>query len=51
MFWTPAAKVTSKEFSQKLNQLGAGGLVVAGGPFFVSHREQLAAMALRRGVP
>jgi putative ABC transport system substrate-binding protein len=34
----------------KLNQLGAGGLVVAGGPFFVSHREQLAAMALRRGV-
>ena len=35
----------------KLNQLGAGGLVVAGGPFFVSHREQLAAMALRRGVP
>ena len=35
----------------KLSQLGAGGLVVAGGPFFVSHREQLAAMALRRGVP
>jgi putative tryptophan/tyrosine transport system substrate-binding protein len=35
----------------KLSQLGAGGLVVAGGPFFVSHREQLAAMALRYAVP
>ena len=35
----------------KLRQLGAGGLVVAGGPFFVSHREQLAAMALRHAVP
>jgi putative tryptophan/tyrosine transport system substrate-binding protein len=35
----------------KLSQLGAGGLVVANGPFFVSHREQLAAMALRHAVP
>jgi len=35
----------------KLNQLGAGGLVVAGGPFFVSHREELAAMALHHAVP
>jgi putative ABC transport system substrate-binding protein len=31
--------------------LGAGGLVVAGGPFFASHGEQLAAMALRHAVP
>jgi putative ABC transport system substrate-binding protein len=35
----------------KLGELGVGGLVVAGGPFFVSHREQLAAMALRHAVP
>jgi putative ABC transport system substrate-binding protein len=35
----------------KLSQLGAGGLVVAGGPFFVSHREELAAMALHHKVP
>jgi putative tryptophan/tyrosine transport system substrate-binding protein len=35
----------------KLSQLGAGGLVVAGGPFFASHGEQLAAMALRHVVP
>jgi len=35
----------------KLRQLGAGGLVVAGGPFFASHGEQLAAMALRHAVP
>jgi putative ABC transport system substrate-binding protein len=35
----------------KLSQLGAGGLVVAGGPFFVSYREQLAAMALHYAVP
>jgi putative ABC transport system substrate-binding protein len=35
----------------KLGQSGVGGLVVAGGPFFVSHREQLAAMALRHAVP
>ena len=35
----------------KLHQSGAGGLVIAGGPFFVSHREQLAAMALRHAVP
>jgi len=35
----------------KLSLLGAGGLVVAGGPFFVSHREQLAAMALHHAVP
>jgi putative ABC transport system substrate-binding protein len=35
----------------KLSQLGVGGLVVAGGPFFVSHREQLAALALRHAMP
>jgi len=35
----------------KLSQLGVGGLVVAGGPFFVSHREELAAMALHHKVP
>jgi putative ABC transport system substrate-binding protein len=35
----------------KLMQSGAGGLVVAGGPFFVSHREQLAALALRHALP
>jgi putative tryptophan/tyrosine transport system substrate-binding protein len=35
----------------KLSELGAGGLVVAGGPFFASHGEQLAAMALRHAVP
>ena len=35
----------------KLSQLGAGCLVVAGGPFFASHGEQLAAMALRHAVP
>jgi putative ABC transport system substrate-binding protein len=35
----------------KLGQSGVGGLVVEGGPFFVSHREQLAAMALRHAVP
>jgi putative ABC transport system substrate-binding protein len=35
----------------KLIQLGAGGLVVAGGPFFVSHREELAALTVRHAVP
>ena len=35
----------------KLAQLGAGGLVVAGGPFFVSHREQLAELTVRHAVP
>jgi putative ABC transport system substrate-binding protein len=35
----------------KLSQSRAGGVVVAGGPFFVSHREQLAATALRHAVP
>ena len=35
----------------KLIQLGAGGLVVAGGPFFVSHREELAALGVRHAVP
>ena len=39
------------EVFTKVNQLGAGGLVVAGGPFFVSHREQLAALAVRHAVP
>jgi len=35
----------------KLSQLGAGGLVIAGGPFFVSHREQLAALTVRHAMP
>ena len=35
----------------KLSQLAAGGLVVAGGPFFVSHREQLAALTVRHAMP
>jgi putative tryptophan/tyrosine transport system substrate-binding protein len=35
----------------KLAQLKAGGLVVAGGPFFVSHREQLAALTVRNAMP
>jgi putative tryptophan/tyrosine transport system substrate-binding protein len=35
----------------KLSQLRAGGLVVGGGPFFVSHREQLGALTLRHRVP
>ena len=39
------------EVFAKLIQLGAGGLVIAGGPFFVSHREQLAALTLRHAVP
>ena len=39
------------EVFTKLSQLGAGGLVVAGGPFFVSHREQLAALTVRHAMP
>ena len=39
------------EVFAKLAQLGAGGLVVAGGPFFVSHREQLAELTVRHAVP
>jgi putative ABC transport system substrate-binding protein len=35
----------------KLSQLGAGGLVIGGGAFFVSHREQLAAMTVGHAVP
>ena len=35
----------------RLSQLGAGGLVIAGGPFFVSHREQLAALTVRYAMP
>ena len=35
----------------KLIQLGAGGLVVGGGAFFNSHREQLAALTVRHAVP
>jgi putative ABC transport system substrate-binding protein len=31
--------------------LGAGGLVVGGGPFFSSHREQLGVLTLRHAVP
>ncbi len=40
-----------EEVFVKLRELGVGGLVVAGGPFFVSHREQLAVMALRYSIP
>ena len=35
----------------KLIQLGASGLVVGGGAFFVSHEEQLAALTVRHAVP
>jgi len=35
----------------KLIQLGAGGLVVGGGSFFVGHQEQLAALTVRDAVP
>jgi putative tryptophan/tyrosine transport system substrate-binding protein len=35
----------------KLAGLRADGLVIGGGPFFTSYREQLAAMTLRHGVP
>ncbi|MGB7005165.1 MAG: ABC transporter substrate-binding protein [Pseudolabrys sp.] len=35
----------------KLIQLGAGGLVVGGGAFFVSHEKQLAALTARHAVP
>ena len=35
----------------KLIQLGAGGLVVGGGAFFISHREQLAALSVRHAMP
>jgi putative tryptophan/tyrosine transport system substrate-binding protein len=35
----------------KLIQLRVGGLVIGGGAFFTSWREQLAALALRRAVP
>jgi ABC-type uncharacterized transport system substrate-binding protein len=39
------------EVFAKLIQLGAGGLVVGGGRFFVSHEEQLAALTVRHAVP
>jgi putative ABC transport system substrate-binding protein len=39
------------EVFAKLIQLGAGGLVVAGGPFFASHEKQLAALTVRHAVP
>ena len=35
----------------KLTQLRVGGLVIGGGPFFTSQREQLGALALRYAVP
>jgi putative ABC transport system substrate-binding protein len=35
----------------KLSRLGAGGLVIGGGAFFVGHREQLAAMTVGHAVP
>ena len=39
------------EVFAKLIQLGAGGLVVAGGPFFASHEKQLAALTVRHAMP
>jgi putative tryptophan/tyrosine transport system substrate-binding protein len=39
------------EVFAKLIQLGAGGIVVAGGPFFTSHEKQLAALTVRHAVP
>ena len=39
------------EVFAKLIQLGAGGLLVAGGPFFASHEKQLAALTVRHAVP
>jgi putative tryptophan/tyrosine transport system substrate-binding protein len=39
------------EVFAKLIQLGVGGLVVGGGPFLVSHREQLGVLTLRHAVP
>jgi ABC-type uncharacterized transport system substrate-binding protein len=35
----------------KVIQLRAGGLVIGNGPFFISHSEQLAALALQHAVP
>jgi putative tryptophan/tyrosine transport system substrate-binding protein len=35
----------------KLIQLGAGSLVVGGGPFLVSHEERLASLTVRHAVP
>ena len=35
----------------RLAELGAGGLVIPSGPFFVSQGPRLATLALRRGVP
>ena len=39
------------EVFAKLVQLKASALIISGGPFFVSHREQLAALTLRHAVP
>lgn len=39
------------EVFAKLMQLKASGLIISGGPFFVSHGEQLAALTLRHAVP
>jgi putative tryptophan/tyrosine transport system substrate-binding protein len=39
------------EVFAKLIKTGAGGLVVGGGAFFISHREQLAALSVRHAVP
>jgi putative ABC transport system substrate-binding protein len=39
------------EVFAKLKQLKASALVITGGPFFVSHREQLAALTLRHAMP
>src|SRR5262249_686681 len=45
---------TERDFDQvfaKLMQLRVGGLVIGASPFFTARREQLAARALRHGVP
>lgn len=39
------------EVFAKLMQLKASGLIISGGPFFVSHGEQLAALTLRHAMP
>ena len=39
------------EVFAKLIKMGAGGLVIGGGAFFISHRDQLAALSVRHAVP
>jgi putative tryptophan/tyrosine transport system substrate-binding protein len=46
-----AARVTRGATFALMSQGGAGGLLVRGGPFFLSQRRQLVALAIRYGVP